>query len=114
MAGSEPDIAKPGDATGPELPRDLRFLKLLVTALAGTMILGIAAIVLLIAVRMPGGAPAGPALPDAIRLPEGVAAGAVTMGRGWIAVVTEAGDEILVFDAESGALRDRVALHGGG
>jgi len=50
-----------------------------------------------------------PALPAGISLPDGARAEAVTMGRGWIAVVTDS-NEILILDAESGALRQRVAI----
>jgi hypothetical protein len=44
-------------------------------------------------------------------LPDGLTAEAVTFGRGWIAVVTDT-EEILILDAETGALRQRVAIGG--
>jgi hypothetical protein len=97
--------APPGPGTAP-LPPDLRFLKLLVTGLTATMILGLLTIIGLLVIRLPGGAPA---LPGQVALPEGETARAVTFGRGWIAVVTE-GDEILILDAGTGALRQRLSI----
>lgn len=93
-----------------DLPPGLRFLKWLVTALAVTMILGLITIVALLVIRLPGVRAPSPTLPAELRLPEGVTAGAVTFGRGWYAVVSEAGDEILIFDAASGDLRQRVTV----
>jgi len=89
--------------------RGLRLLRVLVTVLTGTMIAGIVALVLLLYLRLPGSATpaAPPALPDAIALPEGARAQAVTAGPGWWAVVTRAGD-ILIYDA-GGALTRRIA-----
>ena len=52
---------------------------------------------------------ARPALPAGISLPDGAKAEAVTMGRGWIAVVTDK-DEILILDANDGRLRQRVTI----
>ncbi|WP_343081728.1 DUF6476 family protein [Ostreiculturibacter nitratireducens] len=94
----------------PELPPDLRFLKILVATLAGTMILGLIAIVTLIVIRFPAAMEARPELPAEITLPEGETASAVTFGKGWYAVVTGEGDEILIFDARTGALRQRVPV----
>ncbi|SPH18658.1 hypothetical protein DEA8626_02198 [Defluviimonas aquaemixtae] len=97
---------------GTDLPPQLRFLKALVTILSGTMIVGLITIVALIVIRFPTATAPRPALPDGIRLPEGEAARAVTFGSGWIAVVTEK-DEILILDADSGALRQRVQISAG-
>ena len=91
------------------LPPDLRFLKILVTALAGTMIVGLIIIIGLIVTRFPASMSPRPALPAGISLPDGARVEAVTMGRGWIAVVTDS-NEILILDAESGALRQRVTI----
>lgn len=88
-------------------PANLRFLRLLVTVLAGVMILGIAAVVGLLALRL--SVPPRPTLPDQVQLPEGVRAEAVTFGAGWYAVVTDA-DTILIFDSATGALRQSVAI----
>ena len=75
------------------------------------MIAGIAAMVVLLYLRLPGGAtasaPPAPALPDAITLPDGAHAQAVTAGPGWWAVVTGEGD-ILLYDA-AGTLLRRIA-----
>ena len=94
----------------PEDARTLRFLRVLVTVLTGTMIVGMAALVVLFATRFPRGA-AAPVLPDRLALPPGETARAVTMGTGWVAVVT-ADDEILILDAATGALRQRIAIEG--
>lgn len=101
----------PNDAaTG--TPPELRFLKVLVTALAGTMIIGLITIVGLLVTRLPDTLTPAPSVPAGLTLPEGTEAEAVTFGQGWIAVVTTA-DEILILDAETGALRQRVAITGG-
>jgi hypothetical protein len=108
MSDINPD---PGNGPqDPALPGTLRFLKLLVTALAATMIAGLITIVTLLVIRLPHATAALPALPPAITLPEGARAEAVTFGRGWVAVVTDAGD-LLVYDAASGVLRQ--SLHPG-
>ena len=106
---SEDPGAPPPD---PALAGTLRFLKILVAALAATMILGLITIVALLVIRLPGGTAADPgdlpALPAAVLLPDGAKAEAVTFGRGWVAVVTTAG-EILIYDRATGALRQTVA-----
>ncbi|CAM4110012.1 hypothetical protein FOB51_09895 [Paracoccus yeei] len=83
----------------------LRWLRILVTALAVVMGLGIMAIVALLWLRL--STPVLPDLPEAITLPAGAAPAAVTFARDWIVVVTEAG-EVLLYDRQ-GQLRDRVA-----
>lgn len=95
----------------PPEPENLRFLRRLVTALTATMIVGIAAIVVLFLIRFTGETPAqtAPVLPDRITLPDGERATAVTVGTGWFAVVTES-QKILIFDAESGSLRQRIQI----
>ena len=100
------------DDDGAAAPPDLRFLKTLVTVLTGTMIVGLITIVGLLVIRIPNLTPARPILPDGIVLPAGTVAEAVTFGRGWYAVVTEA-QEILIFDAETKELRQRVAIEPG-
>lgn len=98
------------------LPPEFRFLKRLVTLLAGTMILGLITLIALLVIRLPGirapePAPALPAvtLPATVTLPAGTRAEAVTFGPGWIAVVTDR-QEILILDAASGAVRQRIAI----
>lgn len=97
----------PATSKGP-LPPELRFLKTLVTVLTATMILGLITIVALLVIRLNAPSPA-PLLPAAIALPDGARAEAVTMGRGWVAVVTDRG-QILVYDAETGLLRQTVEM----
>jgi hypothetical protein len=79
----------------------------MVTALTATLIVGVIAIVTLLVIRLASFTPVtGPDLPEAIALPAGERAGAVTFGMGWIALVTtdEAGIErIRVHDATTGA-----------
>ncbi len=87
----------------------MRFLKTLVTVLTGVMIAGLLTIVALLVIRL-GPAPAPPAfpvLPEGIALPEGETMQALTIARDWVVVVTEAG-AVLLYDRESGALRQRV------
>lgn len=97
------------DAPLPEaLPPSLRFLKLLVTLLTATMILGLIAIVALLVTRLPRGEAPLP-LPNAITLPGGARATAFTQGADWYAVVTQE-DEILIFDRATGALRQTVRI----
>ncbi|MDW4551116.1 DUF6476 family protein [Defluviimonas sp. D31] len=103
------DINQAPNDEGTGTPPELRFLKVLVSVLAGTMIVGLITIIGLLVIRFPKALEPRPALPAAITLPEGAKAEAVTMGRGWVAVVTEA-DEILILDAETGELRQRVAI----
>ena len=91
----------------PELPPSLRFLKHLVTVLMITMIVGVITVVGLLVTRMPQ-VVAAPALPPSLTLPAGVQARAVTMGTGWIAVVTS-DDHILVF-ANDGKLRQDIPI----
>jgi hypothetical protein len=96
------------DARIPEAEaRNLRFLRRLVTALTATMILGVAAIVILLVIRLQ--APSAPFVPDAIVLPAGVTATAYTQGTGWIAIVTS-DDEILIYDPEGHGLVRRIPI----
>lgn len=86
----------PGLAQAPELV----WLRRLVTVLTVTMIIGIATITVILWIRL---SPSLPALPEALRLPEGETAAAVTFARDFTVVVTTEG-RILVYDA-SGTLR---------
>jgi len=83
-------------------------LRRLVTTLMVVMILGVVVIVGLLVTRLSSDRP--PALPEHLALPEGAKAEAVTLGKGWIAVVT-ADQRILIYDATTGALRQTVALN---
>ena len=88
--------------------RTVRFLKMLVTGLAVTMIAGVLAIVVLLVTRLQRPALL-PALPAGITLPEGAEATAFTQGAGWYAVVT-ADDRILIFDRATGRLAQTVEI----
>lgn len=105
MGGMSDMNDAPAASTGP-LPPELRFLKTLVTVLMVTMILGLITIVALLVIRLNAPAPA-PLLPAKIALPDGARAEAVTMGKGWVAVVTDRG-QILIYDGETGLLRQMV------
>ena len=98
----------PGDDDYPEPPR-LRQLRRLVTLLTMTLIVGVITVVALLVIRLSSlQRPAAPALPAEIALPAGETARAVTLGDGWIAVVTAdaAGHErIRVLDRATGAER---------
>ena len=68
---------------------------------------GVIAIVALLVTRLPD-VQAAPALPAAIVLPGGEVAGAVTLAKGMVIVVTQSG-RVLVF-APDGTLRQEVAV----
>jgi Family of unknown function (DUF6476) len=93
----------PDSETG--LPPSLRLLKALVIVLTLTMIGGVITVVALIVTRMPTAFQSTPEVPATLKLPEGTAAGAVTFGKGWIAVVTT-DDRILIFSDEGRLLQD--------
>jgi len=86
----------------------LRFLKWLVIILTLTMIVGFITVVVVLVTRMQQGFDGTPALPAAIALPNGSKPRAVTMGQGWIAVVTDE-DRILIFNPD-GSQRQEVIL----
>ncbi|MFD2440122.1 MULTISPECIES: DUF6476 family protein [Paracoccus] len=90
---------------GPEeaLPM-LRWLRLLVTALAVVMGVGVLVIAALLWLRL--SQPLLPELPEQITLPAGAQPAAVTFARDWLVVVTQAG-EVLLYDKQ-GRLRGQV------
>jgi len=88
-------------------PLNLRVLRILVTVLTVTMIVGLITVVVTFVTRFPDAAPV--ALPDTVTLPEGQVARAVTFGPDWYGVVTET-DQILIFDRADGALRQTVQI----
>ena len=88
-------------------PAQLKFLRRLVTTLTAVMIFGLLTIVGLLVIRvLPLG---GVALPDQITLPDGAKATAFTRAADWYAIVTE-NNEILVFDATTGVLKQRILI----
>jgi hypothetical protein len=92
----------------PALPPSLRFLKALVITLTITMIAGVITVVGLLVTRMPDSLASGPALPGELALPAGTKAQAVTMGTGWIGVVTN-DNRILIFTPD-GKMRQEIAV----
>lgn len=96
----------PEDATGV-----VRYLKLLVTALSVTMIAGF--IVLIAVVVMRFNAEGTIPLPDAIALPDGARASAITRGPDWLGVVTDDG-RILIYELDGETLRQEIAVAPGG
>ncbi len=87
-----------------EVPAPLvRFLKLLVTGLAVTMIFGLVTIIWLLVTRLPGqlGAPVAalPTLPAAIQLPPGTQAASLAFSDDRIVVLTR-DDRVLVYRAD--------------
>ena len=88
-------------------PLNLRVLRILVTVLTVTMIVGLITIVTVFVTRFESGSPI--ALPDQITMPDGQTANAVTFGPGWYGVVTASG-QFLIFDRETGELRQTVEI----
>lgn len=93
---------------GPQAPPpEIRFLKILVTALTVTMIAGLVTIVTLLVIRLPDKTSL-PELPASVQLPDGAKPEAVTFARAGLIVVTDR-NEILVYSPD-GALLHQVAL----
>ncbi|MEL6586815.1 MAG: DUF6476 family protein [Pseudomonadota bacterium] len=90
--------------TGPEPPA-LRFLRVLVTVLTATMIVGLIVVIFLLVTRWPRvSVPA----PEALQMPAGAQAVAITQGTNWWGVVTE-DDRFLVFNLD-GTLRQDLTI----
>lgn len=85
----------------------VRYLRLLVTILTATMVIGFIVIVVLFVTKFSDAF--GPELPDVITLPDGTAPLAFTQGSDWYAVVTE-DDRILIYNRETGALRQTIRI----
>jgi Family of unknown function (DUF6476) len=95
------------------LPPGLRWLQGLVIVLTLTMILAVITIVGVLVTRAPQvfGSLAPPVLPEALALPAGAKAAAVTVGQGWTLIVTT-DQRVLIFD-RLGKLRQEVPLSEG-
>ena len=86
----------------PEIVPHLRFLKALVAGLALAMVLGLAAIVVILWVRL--GTAQLPQLPDNVTLPDDATAKAITFAENRLIVLTE-NDLVLVYDGEGELLQ---------
>lgn len=104
--GEGPDMNEPLAAEDRD-PLNLRALRILVTVLTVTMIVGLITVVTVFVTRFESGTPV--ALPDQVSLPEGETARAVTFGPDWYGVVTQS-DLILIYDRTSGELRQTVTI----
>lgn len=103
----DPDM----DETAPspvEEPVNLRFLRVLVTVLTGTMIAGLLVIIGLLVIRFIA-EPDVLALPEALTLPDGTTATAFTQAPGWFAIVTK-DNQILIYDRNTGLLRQTLQV----
>jgi hypothetical protein len=101
------------DAPQPVDAKTLRFLRLLVTVLTVTMILGFLVIVTLFVIKFSGSPRPDPlALPAAITLPAGVNATAFTRAKGWYGVVTD-DNRILIYSPKTGALLQEIEVTAG-
>ncbi|EEB70676.1 DUF6476 family protein [Phaeobacter italicus] len=87
-------------------PPQLKFLRRMVTTLTVIMICGFLVVLALLVIRLSS---SGPTLPTSITLPDGMTARAVTFGEGWVAVVTDQ-DEIVILNNLSGAIEQRVKI----
>lgn len=86
----------------PEIVPHLRFLKALVAGLALAMVLGLAAIVVILWVRL--GTAQLPQLPDNVTLPDDATAKAITFAENRLIVLTE-NDLVLVYDGDGELLQ---------
>lgn len=81
-------------------------MRRLVTVLTAVMLGGVLLIITLLVIRL-NDKPA--LLPEAVVLPDGVEAKAVTQGDTWYAIVTQ-NDEILIYDRLTAKLLQRVQI----
>ncbi len=105
----DPPEALPEAPQAP-LPPGVRALQRLVTVLTVVMIAGFLVLIAALVMRLNAD---GPPLPEAVTLPDGASATAVTQGSDWLAVVVrDAGgaERILVYDRLTARLRQEVAI----
>jgi len=96
--------------TAPDTPPDpglVRYLKLLVTALAVTMVVGLIVLIGLFVMRFPN-TPAP--FPGEIALPQGVTASAITRSADWLAIVTQDG-RLLIFTPDGKTLLQEIRVN---
>lgn len=102
------------DQTLPPEPKNLRRLRLLVTVLTATMILGLIVIIGSIVITLSGGSDKITVkLPETLALPDGEEAEAITAGKGWIGAVTTGPDgqqSFHILDPDTGALRQSIKI----
>ncbi|MDG4647450.1 DUF6476 family protein [Roseibacterium sp. SDUM158017] len=91
------------------LPRDLRFLKALVTVLTVVMIGGVITIVALLVIRLNAPAPQVVVDPGMFAMPAGVATLGISVVRGHTVITGDDG-VIRVYDSESRALLQEIDL----
>lgn len=94
------------DAPEEALPPSLKLLKGLVLVLTGVMIVGVLVIIFLLVTRLQA---SDLPLPENIVLPEGEEVEAITVGQGFYAVVTKAGN-IVVYDRLTGQVKQTVTV----
>lgn len=106
-----PEMNSDMDEDTPLSGRDaalVRYLKWLVTAMSVTMIAGVIVLVTVVVMRFNADI-AHTAFPDAIALPEGVTARAVTLGPDFLIVVSEGG-RVFVFSPDGETLRQEIEI----
>jgi uncharacterized integral membrane protein len=91
------------------LPRDLRFLKTLVTVLTVVMIAGVITITGLLVIRLNGGGAPVTVAPGDFEIPDGVGVLGISVVDGLTVIVGDDG-LIRVYDSESLALREEIVL----
>lgn len=99
----------PGDPAPAPLPATVRILQWLVIGLTASLIIGVITMVTVLVIRLPR--PATPPVPEELALPAGAVALSFSQGRDWVAVTTT-DDRILIYDRNSGALRQTLIVTG--
>ena len=90
-------------------PSNIRFLRILVTTLTFTMIAGIIIVITLLVIKLQ---PSKLKIPQDISLPKGTKAISYSQGSDWIAITTS-NDKILIFDRQTGEIRNEININGG-
>jgi len=90
----------------------LRFLRIMVTVLTASMILGLVTVIVLIVIRVPSVIRTVDdplPLPATLALPDGTKATAFTMGTDWFAVITDE-DQIVIFNRDDNTVRQTIHI----